>query len=354
MTHPTIRKLCLDLGNGNMKGALIHDNHVVTASLPSQVGVGSTEMGLLNLGGFSKRKRDLLPLPVKFDGGEFLVGHNVAQYATPLERLDPSKYVDSQEVRALTYALLAQLLDGDSTEVALIVALPVELVMAANARDITKGIQAWLMGEHLFSYDGRHAHITVHAVKAMAQPAGAFFAWGLDNSGQWARAESDLTDASIAVLDSGFNTLDLLVVQQGQIQKRFTGGETLGVRRAAEEIARSVKAQFGYAMSRLEADAYIRAYLEKRPVNFGQGKDLKPVIKQALAALATQTLDFVEETWGAASQFNHVLLVGGGAVVMEGALRKRIPHATMLPDPVTANAVGLAKLAQRPGTFKGL
>jgi hypothetical protein len=354
MNPSTIHKACIDLGNGNMKGALIANDQLISVTQPAQFGVGDTHMGILTLGGVGKRRRDLAPVSITFDGGEYLVGHNVARYTTPLERLDSGKYVDSPEVRALTYATLAQLVGSQAADVALIVALPVEVLMAPTARDTVKGIQNWLLGEHHFAYDGHQAHITIHAVKAMAQPVGAWAYWGLDNAGQWAREESDLTDASIAVLDSGFNTLDLLAIRQGQIEKRFTGGETLGVRRAAEEIARSVKAQSGYAMSRIEADGYIRAYLDKRSMDFGQGKDLKPIVKQALASLATQTLDFVEETWGMASQFNHVILVGGGAVVLNAAIRRRIPHAVMLPDPVTTNAAGLAKLAQRPGIFKGL
>ncbi len=366
----TIRKVCIDLGNGNMKGAevviarrprkgeITETRTLNVVSLPAQVGVGDLQLGGLSLGNVGARTRRKEPAPVQitFSGGTYLVGHQVARYARPLERFDAAKYTDSLEVRALTYALLAQLVDGGSTDLAVMVALPVEVVMAQNFKDTVKGIEAWLLGEHHFTYDGHQSRLTVQAIKCMAQPVGAFFAWGLNERGEWTRSEDDLVNANVAVLDSGFNTLDLLLVKQGRIEKRFTGGDTLGVRVAAEEIARSVKAQFHFELSMAEADAYIRQYLDRKSVPVivaGEKHDLKPIVQQALNSLATRTIDFVEATWRGA-QLSYVLLAGGGALVLDAPLRRQIKYAELLPEPVTANAVGLARLAQRPGVFKGL
>ncbi len=363
-----IRKLCIDLGNGNTKGAevvvtsrkrkgeIVETRTIQTASLPSQVGVGDVSLGGLSLGDVVKRKRDDQPVQVSFSGGTYLVGPNVARYAKPLERFDLRKYTDSLEVRALTYALLAQMVDGGSPDVALIVALPVEVVMADTFKATARGIEEWLLGEHDFTYDGQTSHVTVHAVKCMAQPVGAFFAWGLDEHGAWTRSEDDLLNANVAILDSGFNTLDLLLVKQGRIEKRFTGGDTLGVRVAAEEIARRVKAQFKFDLSMAEADAYIRQYLDRKSVPIivaGERHDLAPLVRQSLSTLSTRTIDFVDEIWRDA-QLSYVLLAGGGAIVLDAPLRRQIQHAELLADPVAANAIGLAKLAQRPGVFKGL
>jgi hypothetical protein len=306
--------------------------------------------------GVRTRRKEQEPVQVTFSGGAYLVGHNVARYAKPLERFDPSKYTDSMEVRALTYALLAQMVDGGSTDLAVIVALPVGVTMAANFKETVKGIEAWLLGEHHFTYDHYESHITVHAIKCMAQPAGAFFVWGLNEKGEWSRAEDDLLNANVAVLDSGFNTLDLLLVKQGRIEKRYTGGDTLGVRVAAAEIARTVKEQYKFDLSMAEADAYIRQYLDRKTVPIivaGERHDLKSIVQQALNSLTTRTIDFIDETWHDA-QLSYVLLAGGGALILDAPIRRHLKHAETLPDPVTANAVGLAKLAQRPGVFKGL
>ena len=120
-----IRKVCIDLGNGNMKGAevvvtphmhkgeVVEEHRLNVVSLPSQVGVGDMNLGGLSLGNVARRARkDEEPVQISFAGGTYLVGHNVARYARPLERFDSLKYSDSMEVRALTYSLLAQLVDG--------------------------------------------------------------------------------------------------------------------------------------------------------------------------------------------------------------------------------------------------
>jgi hypothetical protein len=191
----------------------------------------------------------------------------------------------------------------------------------------------------------------------MAQPVGAFFDWALDLQGELARAEDEIANASVAVLDSGFNTLDLLLVKSGRIEKRFTGGDNLGVRVAAQDIANALDARYGVKWSLVEIDQLIREYLDRGKVArtfAGQKADLAPVVKQALNSLATRTVDFVQGTWGNAKEFSYVLLAGGGALVLDAAVRRHIPHAQMLADPVQANAMGLAKYAQIPGVFKGL
>lgn len=362
-----IQRLCVDLGNGGFKGAGVRVvkpaqdgqpevREVFTAYLPSKVGVGDTNLGALSLGGLGKRSRGddaLRPIQVVSDEGAYLVGPNVERYAALLERFDPSKYADSPELRAVARALLAQMVDGGSNDIAIIAALPVDVMMSPNAKETIKGIEAWLLGEHTFTYDGKASRVNVRAVKAMAQPVGAFFAWGLDSAGEWAREESDLTDAAVAVLDSGFNTLDLLLVRQGRVEKRETGGDNLGVRVAAQEIANALKARFGITKSLIEVDSLIRQYLDHGKVTLRK-EDVTPIVRQALQSLATKTVGYVESKWGNAAEFDYVLLAGGGALALDSAIRRHIPRAEMLPDPVHANAIGLAKLAQRPGTFKGL
>ncbi len=374
-----IQRLCVDLGNGGFKGAVVRvvkpamdgqpeGREIVTAHLPSKVGVGSTDMGALSLVGLEKKKRGedaLRPIQISSDDGVYLVGANVERNAQVLERFDAGKYTNSPELRAIMRALLAQLINGGSSDIAIVAALPVEVLAAADSNETIKGIEQWLVGEHTFTYDGKPARVNVRAVKAIAQPVGAFFAWGLDLNGNWVRDESDLTGATVAVLDSGFNTLDLLAVKRGRIEKRFTGGDDLGVRVAAEEIANALNARFNIKWSMHEVDELIREYLDKRKVMrvfAGKKTDLTPVVAQALNTLATRTVDYVQRTWRGASDFSYVLMVGGGALALDGQIKRHIPHATIPADPVTgeqidpvfANAIGGAKIALRPATFKGL
>jgi hypothetical protein len=150
----------------------------------------------------------------------------------------------------------------------------------------------------------------------------------------------------VAVCDVGFNTLDLFAVQGGEIVARFTGGDTAGMRRAAELLAGAVRAQHGVEMSLHEADALLR---RRRPRlhTAGGEVDLRPLVSQAHDAAAAGVVTFVERQWGNGRQFAHLLFTGGGAEALRDGLLRQYPHGVVLPAPVTANAVGLARYARR-------
>ena len=65
-------------------------------------------------------------------------------------------------------------------------------------------------------------------MKVLAQPVGAYANWLLDEELSLRRSGRK---AEVAILDIGFNTLDLYVVQGGQVLPRFVGGGKVGVRR---------------------------------------------------------------------------------------------------------------------------
>jgi hypothetical protein len=352
-----MRYLALDPGFGAMKAAEVQNDEIAVATVPSVVGQGATDLGLLDLAGVTGRRRRKRPHRVTFDGVELLVGSNVAEFARPVERLDFQRLRNGPELRALTYTTLHELLDGGDFDVNLVVGLPVEVLQGPAARETVKRLQGWLVGEHRFTLDGSEARLTVHQVKPMAQPVGAFFDWGLDRRGQWVRPKEDLR-VPVAVLDLGFNTLDLFSVKAGQISARYTGGDTLGMRRAATALAERVRREHRRPLSLHEADELLRRYVGGRgrravrlPVP-GELVDVRDQVRAALEYTVGEVATFVEQTWGNGRQFAHLLLTGGGCLALGEHLARQLPHATLLDDPVTANARGLARLAQRPGLFR--
>jgi len=279
----------------------------------------------------------------------------VARYARPIERMDFNRLGDSPGIRASVYAALYAIVDGGDTDLAVIVGLPVELLQGEHAKETVSAIRGWLEGEHCFSVDGHAAHLNVLEVKVRAQPQGALYEWALNMHGQWTRPNTSIRDR-IAVLDLGFNTLDLFTIQDGDISKRFTGGDTLGMRRAATTLADALAGR-GLAVSLHEADDWVRAFVLNPRKTLethigGDAVNLKPLVQRALQSTTEEVLTFVERAWGNARQFQYVILTGGGALAISDALLRQIPHATPLPDPVTANARGLARYAQRQKTFK--
>lgn len=355
-------KISLDPGFGSFKASTVVNGKIVNTILPSLVGMGETSLGLLQTG-ITKQKR-LLPHTIVLDGGQtLLTGQYVNLYARPSQRLDIERLGDSIEQRALTFSILGLLVQQIAQEGAitkencidtgLIVALPVHVLQGSDAKSVVQSLETWIVGDHEFSLDGSIYHLNVHEIRAMAQPLGSFFDWGLNNEGQWIRSAADLK-SSVAVLDQGFNTLDLFHLSGGQIVRRFTDGETLGMRRAAKAMQDLMLQKVDRRVSLNEADEYIRQACNGHRFNLvykGVSLDLKPLVQQALDMAASEVKSFLSQTWEDGKGFDYILLTGGGILALGDRLRNAYPNSIHLPDPVTANARGLAKYAQRPGVL---
>ena len=60
--------------------------HSIT--LPSIVGVGDTDLGLLSLGDLGRRGRLIQPHTIQFNDAAYLVGEGLTRFARPVERMD--------------------------------------------------------------------------------------------------------------------------------------------------------------------------------------------------------------------------------------------------------------------------
>jgi hypothetical protein len=340
-------RLGVDPGYGNFKIARTGPEGPQVAVIPSVVGVGETDLGMLSLGTVGRRRRHKQPDTVAYDGVTYLFGENVSRFARPVQRMDFLRLSDGPELRALFYAALFRLLGkGAHRDAHLMVGLPVEVMADRDlARGTLRALKGWMVGRHRFAVNEEPATVVIEQVNVMAQPAGAFFAWGLSDQGLWARAKADLK-APVAVCDIGFNTLDLFTVEGGEVVARFTGGDTEGIRRAAEMLMQSVRAQYSVELALHEADGLLR--LKRPKIYTVEGEvNLRPLVDQALDTAAATIVTYVERRWGHGRQFAYLLFTGGGAEALRDALLRQYPHGVVLPNAVAANAIGLARYAAR-------
>ncbi|MBC8505979.1 MAG: ParM/StbA family protein [Chloroflexi bacterium] len=315
--------------------------------IPSTVGVGKLDVGGLTLGTFSKRNRADVPHYVAWgDASNYLVGNNLHQYARPLESLNFQRFADGLGMRPLTYATLGLLLGEGEHHTSIMVGLPVEVMEDKPLlRKTKRSLRDWLEGTHTFSVDHKETIVHVEKVAAMPQPAGTFFAWGLNNHGQWIKTAEDF-DATIAICDVGFNTLDVFTLQGGKVMRRFTGGDTVGMRQAVELISRSLKNQYDVRYSLHEVDEFIRG--GNTIISNAAGRlDLSNLIADAKSTASDGVNTFLGKQWGNGRQFDDIIFTGGGAAAIRDALIEQYPLGYIMPDPVMANAQGLARYGKR-------
>ena len=315
--------------------------------VPSTVGVGTTDLGGLTLGDFSKGHRTETPHKVAWGKtSNYLVGENVAQFARPLESLNFQRFADGLGMRALTYAVLGLLLGGGTHTLSIMLGLPVEVLENEElAQKIKRDLRNWLEGEHTFSVNGIQTCLNIIRFAIMPQPAGTFFARGMNNLGQWIKSKEDF-ESKVAICDVGFNTLDVFTLQGGKILRRFTGGDTAGMRRAVELLRRALETQYQVKYSLQETDAFIR---KGNPCisNISGKIDLTDLVSDAKKAAGAGISTFLDEHWGNGHQFDHIIFTGGGADALKDALLEQYPLGYLIPNPVTANALGLARYGRR-------
>lgn len=351
-------RLGWDPGYSANKLARVVGDQLITYSLPSSVGEANRgkKDGLTLNGVVRPQHRRRRPFQVTFDGLEFLVGPGVASYTEPIDRLDFDRFTDSPELRATFYAGAYRLINGGAHRLAVVVALPVAIIQdKTEAARVERGLRDWLLGQHVFEVDGVETVISVEAVRArVPQPVATWFDWGLNENGQW--VDSRTATAPALVIDQGFNTLDVLVVEKGRISERFSEGDTLGMRRAAERLIRTLNNKYGVTLELHAASELVQAVVNGQDAEIyvnGQLTGVRTEARQALKSLAAEVYNFLDRTTGKHASAYNVLLTGGGAIALRETLLRQFPAATVMPEPVLANARGLAKLANRPGFLEG-
>lgn len=307
--------IATDIGFGNAKGVSA-DRHVV---IPSLVAIPTGNLGLAGLGLKTARPATR----ITSERGDFCVGPDAPAWGRVVENMDFSRLA-SPEAEALFYATLAGLV-ANGAAVRLVIGLPVPLLRdEASARPLLDALRSRLLRTHTLRINDQPFAFQVVAVRAAAQPLGAWADWALDPSGHWAHPAG--RTALAAVFDVGFNTLDLYAVRGGRLEPRFVGGARLGVRRLLDLIAPELsyhEAQEQLAAGKLPAEA--------------------------LTIWCSELVGAAERTWNG-SRPDLVLAVGGGAALLRersDLLRRAFRAEVLIPaDPVIVNARGLWKWGQ--------
>lgn len=336
----------LDPGFGALKLGL-PDGQAV--SVPNVVGVGSVRDDALNpIMGARRRRRLPRPRTVVVDGATYLVGERVSDHTNAvLERQDMARFAGGPDMDALLLAAVHALLGPGEHTLRVVVGLPVQVLSnQAAARRLVRAMQQWMHGVHVGVVDGEEVRVVVCGAVAQPQPLGAFWGWGFNEKGRWIRDQADLK-ARIGVADIGFNTLDLYVIQGLQHVPVHSRGHNLGTRQAAETLIDLLESTFGITPRLDEADAILRDGEAALAVLGLDEEDVAPLRKQALASAAAEVINYILRVWKNPRQFRHVLLTGGGALLLGDSIRKNHEEFEIVDNAPVANAVGLARIGTR-------
>ena len=144
-------------------------------------------------------------------------------------------------------------------------------------------------------------------------------------------ARKDVFRKEIGVISIGFDTVELMVVQNKAVVPAFTVGDKLGAR----ELLRLVDPRGLYAMSELEPQLRAGAL----------------DVREHLPVWERKITGFIDAKWRTTwRRFAVIVIVGGGAVLLKNSLPYKFNGKACVPDrPVLAVARGLYKLLLNQG-----
>jgi hypothetical protein len=266
------------------------------------------------------------PLMIETADGEFYVGDRAHQFGREIENLDFERLNNSPEMRALVYGAWTKFMQAYGVfdkPLSVMVGLPLQ-TMGESMKEYRKSMRQWLSGSHTWLADGVPYGVIVERVRLNSQPVGAYFDYVLDEDFKIISARRGTMTSEIGVISVGFNTIELMVVENQAATEKFTGGEKLGVRRLLEMIDPRGQYSLGEMDTKLRNGTL--KYKEKLPI------------------WAREVNGAIERTWKEAlSRFEAVLVVGGGAVLLGNHLALRNKQV-LLDQPVMSIARGLCKL----------
>lgn len=187
-----------------------------------------------------------------------------------------------------------------------------------------------------------HPYTSLHVI---AEPVGLLYAVWLDTNGRGV-GDSVIEHGRVGVIDLGHLTVDLAVVQRGKIISESLDTFQLGTAHPLKRIRARLSAQFDRDLTLHDADAAVQSEMIRvagTPQPLPAGWD-RPLLTNAEAI--TRRL---VEAWGRASQFDTILIGGGGAAQerIVTAITAQFSHAQVVEQPQTAIARGYARLARR-------
>jgi len=315
--------IALDAGFGNTRlygsrGSVVLQSLVATN--------GTQTVSQWAIGDLKKIKAQ--PILISSAHGDYYVGPGAHQAGRPVENLDLDR-MTGPETKALLYGVLSQYKTPSAAT--LIIALPIALAQGPDGDRVKDQARALLVGDHTWqaTIDGQRQRrrLTIDDVLVTSQPAGAMFDYLLSADGSMSADMAALRKTkTFGILSLGFNTIEMMIVDEGKMLPKSVSGDTFGVRRLLELL----NADGAYSLG--EIDTRLRAG--------------KLDYTAALDRWSRDVLGQIEKHWDRTLQrrFASVYVVGGGAYLMRDALLTKFKDRLVIPDdPILSIARGCYK-----------
>ena len=158
------------------------------------------------------------------------------------------------------------------------------------------------------------------------------------------KLETERMQAPVAVIDIGGRTTDFVVVADQAVIHRSSGSLRCGLLDVKQQIGERLRARFD--LESLPERAVDDAVRQRRIRLYGKAHDISDLLTLVLREVVEKIYVETRRQLGKGAELERVLIVGGGAVVLDEHLRHWFPNQVIAAMPAFANARGMLKYLQ--------
>lgn len=277
---------------------------------------------------------------VEIDGESLLVGQSAINQSQIVQRREDRGWINtSMYKQLLTYSLVRayqSVGDGDS-ELCVVSGLP----MAFFNRD-AETLKSIVLGEHRAKIKGKESTVYARNVRIVPQPFGTLLDYTLTDDGG---IIPERANKRIGVIDVGGKTTNILSVDKMAELSREATSVNVGGWTIVKSLTDVLQSEYPEIDDR--ASAIEKILVDKSFIYYGERIDATDLVIPITSHAAKQISAEISQRWGSGSQFETILVTGGGARLVGQSIVDILPQAIVVNDPVTSNASGFWKFANR-------
>lgn len=179
--------------------------------------------------------------------------------------------------------------------------------------------------------------------KFIPQPFGALLDFLLDDNGNF--RDKSIASKTIAVIDPGFGTTDVYVVDGMSPVEKHTFSIKVAMNYAYQIIANRIEEDLGKTIPLYEVEGIVRTGEFRKG---GKRLDMKPLIKYAFDATSDKMMSDILNKWkDGIHDIEMILVAGGGGANLFKGIQEHVENVQLLPDPQWAVVNGYYKWGVR-------
>jgi len=184
--------------------------------------------------------------------------------------------------------------------------------------------------------------VSITQSRLLPQPFGTLLNKVLSNKGDI--EDKGLVNRTVAVIDIGFGTTDILVSESLTPIEKLTFSTPTAINHTCRLISSKILEKFGVMLPIYKLSDIITS---KKFIQKGMSHDITSIIDWASASTSEQLLGEIQIKWLNDWEIGHVLFTGGGSILLYQYLSPYFPSSELVVDSQWANVNGYTKWGMR-------